>query len=115
MKESLHSVVVLVLDHLSARLLFLPLELIDSNIILLLLRLENLRADLGVVEHVGKHVLEILNAQALEASQYIGDIGLDYLGLLLGDGILFRDMRGAPVAALDLLTGRGLRLLVWMG
>ena len=77
MKESLHSVVVLVLDHLSARLLFLPLKLLDGNIILLLLWLQNLHADLGVVEHVGEHVLEILNAQALEASQDIRDIGLD--------------------------------------
>ena len=105
MKKSIHSVVILVLDHLSARLLFLSLELLDGNIILLLLRLENLRGDLGVVEHVWKHVLEILNAQALEASQYIGDIGLDYLGLLLGNGIIFCDMRGAPVPALDGLTG----------
>lgn len=77
MKESLNSVVILVLDHLSARLLFLSLELLDGNIILLLLRLENLRVDLGVVEHVGEHVLEILNTQALEASQNIGDISLD--------------------------------------
>ena len=77
MKESLNSVIILVLDHLSARLLFLSLKLLDGNIILLLLRLENLRVDLGVVEHVGEHVLEILNAQALEASQNIGDISLD--------------------------------------
>ena len=77
MKESLNSVIILVLDHLSARLLFLSLKLLDGNIILLLLRLENLRVDLGVVEHVGEHVLEILNTQALEASQNIGDISLD--------------------------------------
>ena len=77
MKESLHSVVILVLDHLMARLLFLSLKLLDGNIILLLLRLENFRVDLGVVEHVGEHVLEILNTQALETSQNIGDISLD--------------------------------------
>lgn len=77
MKESLHPVVVLVLNHLSACLLFLPLKLLDGNIILLLLRLENFHADLGVVEHVREHVLEILNAQALEASQYVRDISLD--------------------------------------
>jgi hypothetical protein len=76
-KESLNSVIILVLDHLSARLLFLSLKLLDGNIILLLLRLENLRVDLGVVEHVGEHVLEILNTQALETSQNIGDISLD--------------------------------------
>ena len=77
MKESLNSVIILVLDHLSARLLFLSLKLLDGNIILLLLRLENLRVDLGVVEHVGEHVFEILNTQALETSQNIGDISLD--------------------------------------
>jgi hypothetical protein len=76
-KEPFHPVIVLILDHLSACLLFLSLELLDGNIILLLLRLENLRVDLGVIEHVGEHVLEILNAQALEASQNIGDISLD--------------------------------------
>jgi hypothetical protein len=76
-KESLHPVVVLVLDHLSACFLFLPLKLLDSNIILLLLWLENFHADLGVVEHVGKHILEILNTQALEASQNVRDISLD--------------------------------------
>jgi hypothetical protein len=76
-KESLHPVVVLVLDHLSARLLFLPLKLLDGNIILLLLWLQNFHANLGVVKHVWEHVLEVLNAQALETPQYVRDIDLD--------------------------------------
>ena len=71
----------------------------------MLLRLENLRADFGVVEHVWKHILEILNAQALETSQYIGDIDLDQLSLLLSNGIIFRDMRWTPNPALDRLAG----------